>query len=147
MTIFTAASIHDEVMNDPAKLGYAGKTAQQVADLMNELTRSKPQAQFQRSKLKALIMTRGLLLNIMGSNAPSASLAKLLFSDPDFATIDSASPAWLGLLAALKADNIISQDDIDAISVLYSSAVTRCQELWSDKNSVSAHEITVYCNL
>lgn len=84
----------------------------------------------------------GKLGAILTSTSPAAAPLKLLFADPDFPTIDTDSPLWLGLVQGLVAANLLTADDAAAVSALADVApASRAQQLWGAAARVTPTDV------
>lgn len=144
------AIVRDELHNDTLSLGY--KSLADAGDMGGALALlNTPNVSWfvvvqpcARRDLKELMLGRGTLLPIFASNTASASAVKLLFSDPDFPTINTANPIWGALVTALKADGLLNDDDITAITSLTNrSPASRAEVLLGPGASVSIDQLVL----
>jgi hypothetical protein len=161
----TPAELRAEILADPKGLGYAAllgrvvphpnptrvvdATAtvaapddQGVADLLSTPSvahscRTQPVAR--RDIKQALIAKLGAIL---ASTDPAAAPVKLLFSDPDFPSVNTDSPAWAAVRDPLLAAGLIDAADAAAVAALADrTPASRAEELWGAGAAVSAQQV------
>lgn len=143
------AAIKAELLTDPAGLGYTRALGAKNPGGL-EFLLNAPNDQWSvtgqpttRAAIKVYLITAGKLGGIIvDATNQSAAVARLLLTDPDFASVDVTSPAFTAVAEALLADGLVSKDDLTAIVALGSrSPASRAEVLWGAGVNVSAREI------
>lgn len=126
-----------EILKDPEGLGYAGKPAADVAALLNASTRRRPKPLEERMTtyrtvahligLPTAAAIKSALETAAGSNAALAMALEWLH--PHAQGIDPCSPATVKMLGILVAQNVLSEQNRDALIAHGYLACSRADEL------------------
>lgn len=135
--MFTLAELRTEITTDPEGIGYDSsessvKTCLDIASLLSDRTRrSKPTKTTQRLEIKNNLIVQGKLIGIHKSDKDSATLAKFLFADPDFTSIDQEWQSWEVAMDGLVSDGFLSVEDVQSLKKLQEIPCSRSEELWN----------------
>lgn len=126
-----------ELRDDPAGLGYAGKTDAQRLALLTGATRTRP-APMRLSTFTQFLMSRALLRRVRDAEANAAlpdavrdicyGLLLLIQSAAD-RVIDPADPATVAMIGALVAAGVVSADDRAAFLAAAVEPCSRADQL------------------
>jgi hypothetical protein len=110
-----------------AKSDYDGKTADQgwawlMEPYATESTKVNPVVD--RRSIKTWAMLHGKLGVIQASDSQAAKTLMMLFSDPDFTSIDTSSDVWKALMGQLVTAGLLTESDVIAVSSLNSTKTT-----------------------
>lgn len=116
-------ALHNEIVNDPVTLGYAGKTDQQVADLLNSLTTGRTRNRTSVTKNEILAAMRNVDYPTTSANDQIRwnKLNLVLSTD----TIDASSTNIRDVFSAIFAGTAT----LTALNALATRIVSRAEEL------------------
>lgn len=128
-------ALYTEVKTDPLARGYAGMTAQQVADSLNTADRTRYRV-LTAADLNAWAAGGPMMKiaaakdnGLLGGEQRSLAWAAWRLLDRDSASVDLNSAEYSGFLAALVTAGIISADDQTALQDRATETVSRAQEI------------------
>ena len=118
--------------------GLSGEPGEVAAQLNAPRATGQTEAvRVSRRDAKGLLIQRGKLLGILEADAPAAKIARYILVDPDYAEIDFSDPKATALLAQLVAANLLTGEDVAAVTSLGTRPVLRPLAV-----SAVGHEVT-----
>ena len=128
-------ALKNEITKDPNVLGY-GSLLEKGNDVGIAALLNAPDpatlvsVEALRRDVKMLLISLGKLPAILAATDAVSLTAKYLLSDPDFATFDTTDARTQALMAGLKAEGLLTDADIKALTSLSQRPGSRAEVLW-----------------
>jgi hypothetical protein len=138
----TEQDLLNEIENDPAGMGYEGKTPTEIAVLLNAPTRTYP-IQPETASLTAYLYNEGLYAKLIAHyrDHPSkgvqvAAECALDMAASQLPTINLQNPNAVAMMNGLVAGGVWTQAELDALLAFSSATRSRAEELWAQSIGV-----------
>lgn len=138
----TPAQLQSEITNDPAGLGYAGKTSQQIVDLINAA---------RESITISVVVPKATVLQVIGLGPFRAaalsepkrtgwleSLANIRSLEIGIVPSDAGVSA---LLTSAVADGVLTADEKATLDALGTRTGSRAEQLWGAGTVVTLNDV------
>lgn len=135
MAAFTLASLASEITTDPQAIGYAGKTDQAVADLLNRTSGTGTASVFRNDIKPAEIVAAIVAADFAALTAVQlAKLQLMLLPGILDATVANTRTIFLGIFSGMT-------NTINALTSLASRTGSRAEVLWGTGIAITAQQV------